>query len=71
MDDPPDEIHIVNGLHPGLPFSYYEDLFSGFKRIKPDVHMKCFTAVEVHFFATHYGMTYRRSPRTAAACGAR
>jgi aminodeoxyfutalosine synthase len=59
MDDPPDEIHIVNGLHPGLPFSYYEDLLSGFKRIKPDVHMKCFTAVEVHFFATHYGMTYR------------
>ncbi|HEY5146084.1 MAG TPA: hypothetical protein VII82_04930, partial [Polyangiaceae bacterium] len=58
MDDPPAEIHIVNGLHPGLPFSYYEDLLSGFKRIKPDIHMKCFTAVEIHFFAQHYGMTY-------------
>jgi aminodeoxyfutalosine synthase len=58
MDDPPSEIHIVNGLHPGLPFSYYEELLSGFKRIKPDVHMKCFTAVEIHFFAQHYGMTY-------------
>ena len=59
MDDPPGEIHIVNGLHPGLAFSYYEELLAGFKRIKPDVHMKCFTAVEIHFFATHYGMTYR------------
>jgi len=58
LDDPPAEIHIVNGLHPGLPFSYYEDLLAGFKRIKPDVHMKCFTAVEIHFFATHYGMTH-------------
>jgi aminodeoxyfutalosine synthase len=58
MDDPPAEIHIVNGLHPGLPFSYYEELLAGFKRIKPDVHMKCFTAVEIHFFARHYGMTY-------------
>jgi aminodeoxyfutalosine synthase len=58
MDDPPSEVHIVNGLHPGLPFSYYEELLAGFKRIKPDVHMKCFTAVEIHFFATHYGMTY-------------
>ncbi len=58
MDDPPGEIHIVNGLHPGLPFSYYEDLLAGFKRIKPDVHMKCFTAVEIHFFAQHYGMTH-------------
>ena len=59
MDDPPSEIHIVNGLHPGLPFSYYEELLAGFKRIKPDVHMKCFTAVEIHFFAKHYGMTHR------------
>ena len=59
MDDPPSEIHIVNGLHPGLPFAYYEELLAGFKRIKPDVHMKCFTAVEIHFFAQHYGMTYR------------
>jgi aminodeoxyfutalosine synthase len=58
MDDPPAEIHIVNGLHPGLPFSYYEELLAGFKRIKPDVHMKCFTAVEIHFFAQHYGMTH-------------
>jgi aminodeoxyfutalosine synthase len=58
MDDPPSEIHIVNGLHPGLPFSYYEDLLRGFKRIKPDVHMKCFTAVEIHFFAQHYRMSH-------------
>ncbi len=58
MADPPSEIHIVNGLHPGLPFSYYEELLKGFKRIKADVHMKCFTAVEIHFFAVHYGMSY-------------
>ena len=58
MSDPPAEIHIVNGLHPGLPFSYYEELLQGFKRIKSDVHMKCFTAVEIYFFAQHYGMTH-------------
>lgn len=61
MDDPggpPTEVHVVNGLHPGLPFSYYEDLLRGFKRIAPKVHLKCFTAVEIHFFARHYGMTY-------------
>ena len=58
LDDPPTEIHIVNGLHPGLPFSYYEDLLRGFKRIAPEVHLKCFTAVELHFFARHYGMRH-------------
>jgi aminodeoxyfutalosine synthase len=69
MDDPPSEIHIVNGLHPGLPFSYYEELLSGFKRIKPDVHMKCFTAVEIHFFAQHYGMTHRQVLERLRAAG--
>ena len=69
MDDPPSEIHIVNGLHPGLPFSYYEELLSGFKRIKPDIHMKCFTAVEIHFFATHYGMTLREVLERLARAG--
>jgi len=58
LDDPPAEIHVVNGLHPGLPFSYYEELLAGFKRILPTIHLKCFTAVEIHFFAEHYGMTY-------------
>jgi aminodeoxyfutalosine synthase len=69
MSDPPSEIHIVNGLHPGLPFSYYEELLSGFKRIKPDVHMKCFTAVEIHFFARHYGMSYEEVLRRLVLAG--
>ncbi|HVJ92637.1 MAG TPA: aminofutalosine synthase MqnE [Labilithrix sp.] len=57
--EPPTEVHVVNGLHPGLPFSYYEDLLRGFKRIDPKLHLKCFTGVEIHFFAQHYGMTNR------------
>jgi aminodeoxyfutalosine synthase len=69
MDDPPSEIHIVNGLHPGLPFSYYEELLAGFKRIKPDIHMKCFTAVEIHFFAQHYKMTHRQVLERLRAAG--
>ena len=51
------ELHIVNGLNPELPFSYYLDLLRGFKRIRPGVHLKCFTAVEIAFFADTYGMT--------------
>lgn len=51
------EIHMVNGLHPDLPFDYYIELLRGFKRIRPDIHLKCFTAVEIAFFADLYGMT--------------
>lgn len=51
------EVHVVNGLHPDLPFDYYTELLRGFKRIKPDIHLKCFTAVEIAFFADLYGKT--------------
>src|SRR3954452_12959328 len=51
------EIHVVNGLHPDLPWDYYTELLRGFKRIKPDIHLKCFTAVEIAFFADLYGKT--------------
>src|SRR6187549_3662878 len=51
------EVHVVNGLHPDLPFDYYLDMLRGLKRIRPDVHLKCFTAVEIAFFADLYGRT--------------
>jgi aminodeoxyfutalosine synthase len=56
-DQPLTEIHIVNGLHPELPFSYYTDLLKGLKSIRPNVHLKCFTAVEIAYFADLYGMS--------------
>jgi aminodeoxyfutalosine synthase len=55
--EPVTEIHIVNGLHDGLPFDYYTDLLRGLKRIKPDIHLKAFTAVEIHYYCQRYGMT--------------
>jgi aminodeoxyfutalosine synthase len=51
------EVHVVNGLHPDLPFDYYTELLRGFKRIRPEIHLKCFTAVEIAFFADLYHMT--------------
>jgi len=56
-NQPLTELHIVNGLNPHLPFSYYTDLLRGFKRIRPGIHLKCFTAVEIAYFADLYGMT--------------
>ena len=51
------EVHVVNGLHPDLPWDYYLELLRGFKRIRPAIHLKCFTAVEIAFFADLYGKT--------------
>jgi aminodeoxyfutalosine synthase len=63
------EIHIVNGLHPDLPFEYYTELLRGFKRIRPEIHLKCFTAVEVAFFADLYGMSDEQVLRELMAAG--
>jgi len=48
------EVHIVGGLHPELPWSYFLDMLKGIKRIRPDIHVKAFTAVEVWFFHKLY-----------------
>jgi aminodeoxyfutalosine synthase len=56
-DQPITEVHVVNGLHPDLPFSYYTDMLRGLKRIRPSIQLKCFTAVEIAFFADLYGRT--------------
>src|SRR3954471_15017136 len=56
-NQPITELHIVNGLNPDLPFDYYKELLRGFKRIRPEIHLKCFTAVEIAYFADLYTMT--------------
>ena len=33
------EVHVVNGLHPDLPFDYYLELLRGFKRIRPGIQI--------------------------------
>jgi aminodeoxyfutalosine synthase len=63
------EIHVVNGLHPDLPFEYYTELLRGFKQIRPDVHLKCFTAVEIAFFADLYRKTDELVLRELMAAG--
>jgi aminodeoxyfutalosine synthase len=63
------EIHVVNGLHPDLPFDYYLEMLRGFKRIRPGIHLKCFTAVEIAFFADLYKMTDEQVLRELQAAG--
>jgi len=41
------ELHIVGGLHPSLPFSYYTDFLRELMALDPRLQLKCFTAIEV------------------------
>lgn len=52
LDEPITEIHMVGGIHPDLPFSYYIDILKGIKEVRPDVHIQAFTCVEIAHLAT-------------------
>lgn len=41
------EIHMVGGINPRLPYQYYLDLVKTVKSVRPGVHVKAFTAVEI------------------------
>ncbi|MBU6411266.1 MAG: aminofutalosine synthase MqnE, partial [Verrucomicrobia bacterium] len=41
------ELHIVGGLHPSLPFSYYADMLKALRALDQRVQLKCFTAIEI------------------------
>jgi aminodeoxyfutalosine synthase len=45
------EVHIVGGLHPEVPFSYFEDMLKMIKNIDKDIFIQAFTAVEIDHFA--------------------
>jgi aminodeoxyfutalosine synthase len=45
------EVHIVGGLHPQLPFSYYTGLCRAIRQRCPRLHIKAFTAIEIVHFA--------------------
>ncbi len=49
--EPITEVHIVGGCHPDLPFSFYLDMLKGIKRLRPEVHLQAFTAVEIAHLA--------------------
>lgn len=44
---PVTEIHMVGGINPRLPYSYYLDIVQAAKQARPDAHVKAFTMVEI------------------------
>jgi aminodeoxyfutalosine synthase len=45
------EIHVVGGLTQIMPWSYYPDLLRRIKSVRPDIHLKAFTMVELEYLA--------------------
>ena len=63
------EVHIVNGLHPDLPWSHYLDVVRRLRQAWPELHIKAYTAVELHFFAQKFGKTHEQVLRELQGAG--
>ncbi len=46
-DVPITELHVVGGVNPKLPYSYYLELLRAIKAARPEAHIKAFTMVEM------------------------
>ena len=47
LDEPVTEVHMVAGIYPKLPYEYYLDILRAVKDVRPAIHIKAFTMIEL------------------------
>ncbi|MBW6483701.1 MAG: aminofutalosine synthase MqnE [Vicingaceae bacterium] len=52
------EVHIVGGVHPKMGLDYFKNLIENIKKIRPDLHVKAFTAVELDYMCKKAKVSY-------------
>jgi len=63
------EIHMVNGENPHVDFEFYRDTIASLHEAVPEVHLKCYTASEIHHMTTLSGLTHEQVLRELKAVG--
>jgi aminodeoxyfutalosine synthase len=58
-DIPITEVHIVGGVHPKMGLHYFADLIRKIKEIRPELHVKAFTAVELEYMCRKAKVSYK------------
>jgi aminodeoxyfutalosine synthase len=60
---PVTEVHIVGGVHPKMGLMYFANLIKKIKEIRPDIHVKAFTAVELEYMCRKAKVNYEEGLR--------
>ncbi|MCH8331265.1 MAG: aminofutalosine synthase MqnE [Bacteroidetes bacterium] len=58
-DKPVTEVHIVGGVLPEMNLEFFLDVIRQIKKIKPGIHVKAFTAVELEYMIRKAKLTYK------------
>ena len=56
---PVTEVHIVGGVLPELSFAWFNDILTKIKEIRPEIHIKGFTAVELEYMIRKAKLPYK------------
>ena len=63
------EVHIVGGVHPKMGLDYFINLIKRIKEIRPNLHIKAFTAVELEYMCRKAKVSYEEGLRKLKEAG--
>lgn len=63
------EVHITGGVHPHHDIVYYGKLISEIKKIRPDIHVKAYSAIEIDYMIKKAGISYEEGLKTLKKYG--
>ena len=66
---PVTEVHIVGGVHPKMNLAYFSELLREIKKLRPDLHIKGFTAVELDYMFRKAKLTAEEGMRELREAG--
>jgi aminodeoxyfutalosine synthase len=66
---PVTEVHIVGGVHPKLDLDFFCDVLKEIKALRPDMHIKAFTAVELDYMIRKAKLSYEEGLKKLIASG--
>ena len=69
QDDNVSELHITGAVHPDRDIHYYGDLVKQIKRIRPGLHVKAYSAVELDYMIDRSGMQIHEGLEYLKSCG--
>jgi aminodeoxyfutalosine synthase len=58
--EPFNELHLVNGESPRVDFAWYLETMRALRKALPGVHLKCYSASEIHHMSRLSGLSYER-----------
>ncbi|MCK9204462.1 MAG: CofH family radical SAM protein [Bacteroidales bacterium] len=69
MDDTIMELHITGAVHPERDIYYYGELLKKIKSLRPDLHIKAYSAVELDYMIKKSNLTFTEGIGYLKSCG--